>query len=124
VPRKSENLDKKCIGPFDGKIFDPIFPTRVLWSNFGGWVLKSADFTTEGFVAEEFAANNAGIRGRFRHVNIDELFRAFNSITSQAVSILPFISFHILHVLNHAIIRFSFFLNVCHYSFRSKNWSA
>jgi Reverse transcriptase (RNA-dependent DNA polymerase) len=110
--------------------FDPALPTRVLWSNFKRMgFTKSADFSAAGLVPDEFADYVSDIQTppvsvpptpdgegdfSFRHISIDELLLAFNSITSHAVGIdgisikfvkliLPYISFHIMHVLNHAI---------------------
>jgi len=110
--------------------FDAALPARVLWSNFQRMGLsKSADFSAAGLEAEEFAEHLSNLQTphivvpptpeaegdfSFRHVDIDELLQAFKSITSNAVGldgisikfvkvIFPLISFHILHILNHAI---------------------
>jgi Reverse transcriptase (RNA-dependent DNA polymerase) len=90
---------------------------------------KSADFSTAGLAANEFADYISNLQTpsvtvpatpesegnfAFRHFSIDDLIVAFNSITSNVVGmdgisikflkiIFPFIHYHILHVLNHAI---------------------
>lgn len=128
--RRVLNMLRKAERGWAKRKTDPTLPPRVLWSNFERMGLtKSADFSAVGLEAEEFADHLSNIQPppvivpptqdsegvfSFHHVDVDELLRAFNSITSNAVgpdgipisflkNLLPLISFHVLHIFNHAI---------------------